>query len=168
MHYRRWQKTGEPGGLPLSTSERFWAKVDRRGPDECWPWTAWLDPAGYGRFQLGTKKNGTAPRIAYELTYGPLPPGFVPDHLCHTLDPECFAGRDCPHRRCVNPAHLEAVPAAENKRRKHSPWSLVTHCPQGHPYDETNTYWRRGKRDCNTCSRERTRQWRARVKEART
>ena len=40
-----------------------------------------------------------------------------------------------------------------------------THCPQGHPYDETNTYhFTLGKwtaRGCRTCRREATRRWRA-------
>jgi len=26
-----------------------------------------------------------------------------------------------------------------------------THCPQGHPYDESNTYWWNGARQCKTC-----------------
>lgn len=172
MHYQRWRRTGKLGDPPPTSSERFWAKVDRRGPDECWPWTDAPDPGGYGRFYLGSKQDGTgrmwtAHRVAYELTYEPLPPGFVPDHLCHTRDPKCFAGRDCPHRRCVNPSHLEAVSLAENNRRGHQPRAFVTHCPQGHPYDETNTYWRRGKRTCKACSREHTREWRARARDAR-
>lgn len=30
-----------------------------------------------------------------------------------------------------------------------------THCAQGHPYDEANTYWRKsGWRDCRACRRE--------------
>lgn len=29
--------------------ERFWTKVDVRGPDECWPWLAAITD-GYGRF----------------------------------------------------------------------------------------------------------------------
>jgi len=33
-----------------------------------------------------------------------------------------------------------------------------THCPQGHPYDEANTYRKpRGDRECRICRRERER-----------
>jgi len=37
------------------------------------------------------------------------------------------------------------------------------HCPQGHPYDEENTYWYPGKphRACRECRRENSRKWRA-------
>lgn len=36
--------------------------------------------------------------------------------------------------------------------------ALVTHCPQGHPYDLFNTYYKpdgSGQRDCLTCRRAR-------------
>lgn len=39
--------------------------------------------------------------------------------------------------------------------------SAKTHCPQGHPYDEENTYRARdGSRMCKKCQRESTRRWR--------
>jgi hypothetical protein len=37
--------------------ENFWAKIDVRGEDECWPWIAGTDKLGYGRFKLGGKKG---------------------------------------------------------------------------------------------------------------
>lgn len=35
--------------------------------------------------------------------------------------------------------------------------AVKTHCPQGHPYDEANTYVRPGTvhRKCRTCARDR-------------
>ncbi len=94
-------------------AERFAAKVERRGPDECWPWTGAIDPqTGYGRIQIGTTrdtKTDGAHRVAYEFAFGPIPPGMHIDHV---------ASRGCVMRHCVNPKHLEAVTQAENNRRQ--------------------------------------------------
>jgi hypothetical protein len=35
----------------MDISERFWAKVERNGPANCWRWTACLVD-GYGQFQI--------------------------------------------------------------------------------------------------------------------
>ena len=38
-----------------TVEERFWSKVDKREPDDCWEWQASLDTRGYGN--LGIPKN---------------------------------------------------------------------------------------------------------------
>lgn len=85
--------------------ERFWEKVEKRGPDECWEWGGTVAD-GYGRFREGG--FGSSPvrahRVAYKLLVGPIPEGLVLDHLCE-------------NRGCVNPAHLEPVTNRENLRR---------------------------------------------------
>lgn len=36
-------------------------------------------------------------------------------------------------------------------------WNRKTHCKHGHPFDEENTYWNRGKRGCRACIQARNR-----------
>jgi hypothetical protein len=162
MHWQRWRKRGTTESPYPSLEERFWSKVDRRGPDECWPWLGGLfQGTGYGAFWVKTINFG-AHRIAYELLVGPIPEGAQLDHLCHNRDSTCLGGPDCPHRRCVNPAHLEPTTSAINLMRgdtRAAANASKTHCPAGHPYDDANTYEHGGHRTCRECSRQ---SWRER------
>jgi hypothetical protein len=102
-HWQRWRSTGDPlRTKPGTAPERFWAKVDRRGDDECWPWLGAVNPNGYGAFQWDGGQY--AHRFAYELQIGPIPEGLTLDHLCRV-------------RHCVNGAHLEPVTGQENTLR---------------------------------------------------
>lgn len=92
-HYQRFLRTGDPleGGL-RTESERLWALVDVRGPDECWPWTGLTDKDGYG--VIRTSHGHRAPRAAWAIANGqPIPDGLLIRHTC-----------DNPP--CCNPAHL--------------------------------------------------------------
>ena len=111
----------------------------------CWMWSGPVDRVGYGSIQ---RRGITmrAHRAVYEDLVGPVPAGLELDHLCR-------------NKACVNPAHLEPVTHSENLRRH---YATVTSCPQGHVYDEANTYRdTAGKRRCRACMRERQRRRRA-------
>jgi hypothetical protein len=129
-------------------------QVDLDGPrpvDDapCWNWTGGTtkpDGTGYGQFSVGKRKGILAHRASYELTYGPIAPGLHVDHLCL-------------NKRCVNPAHLEAVTPLVNTQR----WAdTITECAQGHEYAEASTYITKvGHRMCRICVVERMRARRA-------
>lgn len=136
----------------LPVAERFWAKVDRGGPGDCWLWVAGRNTDGYGRFKVGGR-HVKAHRWAYESLVGPIPEGLEIDHLC----------RNPP---CVNPAHMEPVVHRENLLRGDTlPAVQVarTHCPQGHPYAGDNLRVSSdGRRVCRACHRRRMAERRAR------
>ena len=117
--------------------------------DGHWEWTANKDRAGYGLFWHDGERR--AHRWAYEYFVGPIPQDLVIDHLCRNTS-------------CVNPNHLEPVTNKENVLRGEgfaARNAKLTHCPQGHPYDEKNTRWKRvdsvnaQHRQCRQCGLDR-------------
>lgn len=157
-HYTRWKRTGSVGTAPVQSKRRvldldaiFWDKVEQT--DTCWIWTGAL-VHGYGVVTRRGQMN-YAHRVAYELLVGPIPNGSTLDHLCHThSQPVCELGDMCPHRACVNPAHLEPVAGKVNTLRGFGPSgknSRKTHCKRGHPLSGDNLYERNGRRHCRAC-----------------
>lgn len=123
-----------PTRIPDSVKERFWAKVDKRGPDECWPWRERLNRKGYGSFAV--RGHGyNASRFSLVLASG-----FEPDrtlHACHS----------CDNPKCCNPAHLRWATHAENMRdavERGRLWGkgAKTHCFRGHETTPENMYYR--------------------------
>ena len=78
-------------------TERFWAKVNRLGPDDCWLWTGSRKGGKWGYGQLGSRDRRLAPesahRVSWEIHHGSIPDGMKVLHRC-----------DNPP--CVNPNHL--------------------------------------------------------------
>jgi hypothetical protein len=134
-----------PSMAKPTTAERFWAKVERPGPDDCWPWLAAKDSSGYGHMYVDGRLV-LAHRFAYELLVGSITAGLTLDHLCRV-------------RHCVNVAHLEPVTRRTNTLRGETiaaAEASQTHCKHGHPFDEANTYYRRRRgrlhRSCRACN----------------
>lgn len=87
-----------------TVAERFERRVDKSDPDGCWPWTGGRSSGGYGVVRkTGRLADGstTAHRMAWQLTYGPIPDGVEVCHRCDTPP-------------CVRPDHLFLGTSREN------------------------------------------------------
>lgn len=116
---------------------------------DCWEWTGakhFSSHGGgpYGRAQLGgraIREQWYAHRLSWVIHHGEIPAGLTLDHLC-------------PNTLCVNPAHLEPVPASVNSKRAGEKYRTNNpRCPQGHMDWAT----RPTGRYCAECNRTRSR-----------
>lgn len=123
---------------------RFWAQVDRRSDDDCWPWLG-ATTKGYGSFSIGKKKL-YAHRFAWELYYG------------HAMPDDRLGLHECDNPPCCNPRHVRPGTHKDNitdaATRKRLWQQSRTHCPKGHPYEGDNLIVRKdGGRACRECRR---------------
>jgi hypothetical protein len=105
-HYQRNAKYGTPTPCKQTEHDRFWAKVSKGSPDECWPWQGGLR-GEYGFFNREGTTIG-AHKYAYLASNGSIPDGMQVDHKCHVP-------------ACVNPAHLQAVTPMQNNENHSGP-----------------------------------------------
>ena len=112
----------------------------------CWEWPTRIAPNGYGRiYHAG--RDYYAHRVFYTAEHGPVEPTLDIDHLCR-------------NRRCVNPAHLEAVTRKVNLNRGAGTGPRKTHCIRGHSLADAYED-KRGGRQCRTCTMQRAAEKRA-------
>jgi hypothetical protein len=116
--------------------------------DGHWLWIG-AKAKGYGRFYSEvTKRSHPVHRLILMVL--------------ELLDPEtdllALHKRECDRKDCFNPQHLYAGTDSNNKydsiECKTHNQSSKTHCPQGHEYNEENTYKEKGiwnSRRCRKC-----------------
>jgi len=113
-------------------------------PNGCWLWVGALNPSGYGRINavLDGKKYRLAHRFSLAVAVGDPGPLDV-DHKCGV-------------KRCVNPAHLEAVDPKINRGRYVHWNSRKTTCKLGHPFQDVPGTNRRVCKECRSKKRRAT------------
>jgi len=137
-----YEKGIRPPGRKKTARQRFENKYEIVSESGCWVWIAGINDKGYGRFKLDGKLF-LAHRAAYTIYVGEIPQGI---NVCHKCDvPEC-----------VNPDHLFLGTQKDNiqdsKSKGRHRQLRKTHCPNGHEYNEENTYFSsKGWRYCRAC-----------------
>jgi len=119
-------------------------------PSGCLEWTKSVVIGGYGQIKVNGKSLKTH-RFSWELAHGPIPEDM--DVLHHCDNPPCC---QTDPTAGYPDGHLFLGTAADNMadrdaKGRHGQ-SKKTHCKQGHPFDEANTYITpEGARNCRTC-----------------
>jgi hypothetical protein len=104
---------------------RFWAKVRKGEPNECWPWTGYVRPSGHGA-TTHQCFGILASRKAWILTHGPIRDGKCVNHRC-----------DNP--LCCNPGHMYLGTRADNMIDRWGKTAPGERIPRGRPHVITST-----------------------------
>lgn len=108
----------------------------------CWLWTGAVTGNGYGTIQIDNEQ------LSVHVVAAKI---WLPDY-----NDKLWMLHKCDVRRCFNPEHLFQGTNRDNqldavaKNRNNN--TRKTHCPRGHPYDDTNTMRYKNRR-CKICAK---------------
>jgi hypothetical protein len=109
---------GQPKYERSVFNARFWARVNIKGPDDCWIWNGAKDSNGYGTVRYNSKFYG-AHRFAYACTHGD----------------ESIKGWDILHScdvpLCCNPSHHFRGDQTDNNKDRDSKKRNARHARHG-------------------------------------
>lgn len=102
-----------------NTPETFWARVLKKGSEDCWEWQGALTSSGYGNLTW-SGKHVQAHRVAFLLSVGgiALQTGFRNEGRAKKY--RRFVLHRCDNRKCCNPAHLFLGSMSTNQKDAYS------------------------------------------------
>lgn len=101
------------GGRAPNTPDVLWSKVDKRGPDECWPWIGGRNEKGYGRTEINDVSY-----YAHRVIYNLARPGEIELRAPDDMSAFGFLRHTCDNPPCCNPSHLIVGYQIENMQDK--------------------------------------------------
>ncbi len=145
--------------MKTTLADRFAAKVNKKSPNECWPWIGSSNCKGYGNFWVTNRKR-SATQVSWEIAnLVPFPLGKIACHYCD--NPPCvnpnhiFPGTYKDNTQdAISKGRFKFVPDGHRGLKK----KAQTHCKHGHEFTVENTILVKigGKlsgRKCRACYR---------------
>ena len=102
---------GAKPGRAENTPEQLWSKVDKKEPDQCWPWKGTITKSGYGRTWINDKGH-----YAHRVIFNLANPGQIELKAPTNRKATGFLMHLCDNRICCNPAHLRVADLRENNK----------------------------------------------------